>query len=356
MGEISGKPPCDGRIQLPAKETLDSCAQPCLLVKSDLTILAANTAAVAQFPSPSSIVGQPLDQILTAQPEWDLRKADAAPSAASFQLKNSPAQIQALCIPCSDEHWLLIFSPNETLPACDPALQELRKTQEDFIYSVSHDLRAPLRAIQGFANLLMQELEQKREETSISLLRRMVVAADRMDAYMNDLLILSRIARAEPLLRPISLSEVIDSVRTDLAVMIKSSSATIIFNPDLPAVAGMNTLCQHVFYQLLHNALTYAPKGASPRILISAQTRGDSVVVEIADNGIGIAPEHHQKIFKPFERLHSADVYTGTGLGLPIVQSAMQKMGGSVSVDSELGKGSRFKALFRKAETLPQPV
>ncbi|MGV3772738.1 MAG: sensor histidine kinase [Verrucomicrobiales bacterium] len=343
-----------------------SFAEPCLFLEADLQIIKGNVAAENFLKlSSSQLASKKLSDLLDIADD-QLAKltylGSAWVRAGRRKADGETELINCLWMPLPQEVpnqslGVLIFPPSansSSIVASD--LEQARKAEEDFIYSISHDLRAPLRAIQGFSNLLTRELEENCTELASTYLKRMVTAADRMEAYMNDLLILSRVTRTETLLRPIQLEPILNSVREDLGSLIEKQGAILEVQEPLKPVAGMTTLCQHLLFQLLHNALNYPVEGQPPQIQIKSELLTNGIRITVADNGIGIKPEHQQKIFKPFERLHSADTHPGTGLGLAIVQRAMAKMSGTVTVESELGKGSRFYLHFQTPETLRSPV
>ena len=221
-------------------------------------------------------------------------------------------------------------------------LQAANTELEAFGYSVSHDLRAPLRAMQGFTQALMEDYSDVLDKVGQDYARRISKAAQRMDVLIEDLLAYSRLSRAELELKPIDLDLLIAEIIAQLESEIRQRQAQIIVvSPLLPAIAHRVTLVQ-VLINLLMNAIKFVAPGVQPQIKIWTEARPDQVRLWIQDNGIGIAPEHQERIFRVFERLHGVESYPGTGIGLAIVRKGAERMGGQVGVESSLGVGSRF--------------
>jgi len=216
-------------------------------------------------------------------------------------------------------------------------LQETVQELSAFSYSVSHDLRAPLRAIQGFSDLLIEAHGTELPEESRDHLRRIVRAGQKMDRLITDVLAYSRAGRGELVLENIDIAECIHSlVQSQYA----DRADAILVDANLPAVRANRIAVEQCLANLIGNALKFARSGVPSRVTISATPRGEMVRVAVADNGIGIAPEHRTKVWDAFERLrHDIE---GTGIGLAIVRRVVQRMGGSVGIDSEVGVGSTF--------------
>ena len=221
-------------------------------------------------------------------------------------------------------------------------LVEVNKELEAFNYSISHDLRGPLRSMQGFASALLEECEEKLGPDGCEYARRIVGSGRYMDTLLRDLLAYSRLTAAELTLVPVDLQALIPDVIEQLQNEIKERGATITVEPALDPVQGHAPTLRHIFGNLIGNALKFIEPNTPPRVRISTEAGVDSVRVWVEDNGIGIAPEHQSRIFGLFERLHSSSAYAGTGVGLAIVRKGAERMGGRVGVDSKVGKGSRF--------------
>ncbi len=227
-------------------------------------------------------------------------------------------------------------------------LLEANADLEQFARTVSHDLRAPLRAVQGFTQALLEDHAPQLDATGKDYAQRAAAAAQRMDSLIQDLLAYSRISRTEFEIAPVSLDVVITDARAQVDAFLTEQKATVNITHALPRVnAHRGTLVQ-VVVNLLTNAVKFVD-GVAPAVRLRTEERNGHIRLWIEDNGIGIAPEHCERIFRPFERLHGADRFPGTGIGLAIVRRGVERMGGQVGVESEPGHGSRFWVDLPKA-------
>jgi PAS domain S-box-containing protein len=211
-----------------------------------------------------------------------------------------------------------------------------------FTSTVSHDLRAPLRGIQGFAAILRDDYGQQLDPTAQEYIRRIAAAAERMDELTQDLLAYSRIDQASIRLSPVTLSGVVRRVMAELDLDLQARRVVVQIDEPLPVVRGQPVLLERVVLNLLTNALKFVAPGVDPRVRVWAEDRDPYVRLWVEDNGIGIVPEQQGRIFGVFERLHGSDRYPGSGVGLAIVRKAVERMGGRVGVESTPGQGSRF--------------
>jgi signal transduction histidine kinase len=221
---------------------------------------------------------------------------------------------------------------------------ELRETNnqlEELVYSIAHDLRAPLRAMQGFSRLLVQQHGETLPSEGREYAERVMRAAERMDAMTLDLLAYGRMARSEVALGPVSLQKTWHAAAAQCEKLIEETRATVEVQEPLPSVHGQAPILTQVLANLLNNALKFVPEGKTPKVRLHAEENHGTVRLWIEDEGIGIAPEYRERIFRVFERLDGGR-YRGTGIGLSIVRKGVERMGGRVGVESELGKGSRF--------------
>ena len=209
---------------------------------------------------------------------------------------------------------------------------------EAFCYSVSHDLRAPLRAIEGFASALREDYGDRLDETATNYLDRIGSAAVRMNLLVQDLLNYSRLSRLDLALEPTPLSSAILGA---LGQIEEREQVEVKIPAGLKVVAHHPTLVQ-VLYNLISNGLKFHSRDVVPHVVVTAKKRDHKVRVEVADNGIGIEPVHHERIFQVFERLHGAETYPGTGIGLAIVKRGIERLGGEVGVQSKLSGGAKF--------------
>jgi signal transduction histidine kinase len=230
---------------------------------------------------------------------------------------------------------------NQELKAANEELLIANEDLEAFSYSVSHDLRAPVRALEGMLNLLLEELGPLEGEAQLYV-SRIQFNIHRMNALITGLLAHSRMRKVDGAGPAVDLEAVVRSAVTGLDFAIKESRAEVRVQSPLPPVRGYEQALGQIITNLIDNGLKFIAPGTAPRIEVSAERRGERVRVRITDNGIGIPPEHQQRLFHVFERLHPGSQYPGTGLGLAIVKRGIEKMGGKVGVESTPGHGSTF--------------
>ena len=220
-------------------------------------------------------------------------------------------------------------------------LRETMAELDAFSYSVSHDLRSPLRAMQGYAEALLKDCAEILPEGAKESLRRIERAAQRLELLVRDILAYSRIAKGDVHLHHVSLESLIDDIIA-FHPEISAHSDHIILERPLAEVMGHEAYLSQCFTNLINNGLKFVEPGATPQVIIRTELFGDKVRVSVRDNGIGIAPEHYNRIFQIFGRVYPEKLYPGTGIGLAIVKKAVSRMGGQTGLDSELGKGSTF--------------
>lgn len=221
-------------------------------------------------------------------------------------------------------------------------LQDSNAALDAFAYTVSHDLRAPLRAMQGFSKALLEDFATELGAQGRDYASRVVAAAARMDELIQDLLAYSRLSRTDMALADVPLDEAVESILLRMQGVIGDRRAAITVDKPLPTVRAHRATVQQCLINLVNNALKFTAPGAAPDIRIRAEPHGARIRCWVEDHGIGIAPEHHERIFRVFERLHGSETYPGTGIGLAIVKKGVERMDGQVGVESVLGQGSRF--------------
>lgn len=219
-----------------------------------------------------------------------------------------------------------------------------RKNQEldEFTYVASHDLQEPVRKLISFSKLLEQDLGQQLPPQAAQDLHFIVDAAQRMRDLIQALLALSRTGRSAMQLAPVDLNACVDRALEALELKVRESGATI-RRDALPTVVGDATLLTQLYQNLIGNALKFVPPGRTPHVHLTAQQRGDGWVLGVQDNGIGIPPEYAERIFRPFQRLHSRREYEGTGIGLAICKKAVERHGGQLWLTSQPGEGTHFQ-------------
>ncbi len=222
---------------------------------------------------------------------------------------------------------------------------ELRRSNEDlnqFAYSASHDLQEPLRNISISSQLLQVRLGSTAQGDIASFLNFMVSGAARMEVLLRDLLAYTQVSSAAGAPEKTDGNAVIQSVLMALQTSISESGALITAD-ELPSVPVSSSHLHLLLQNLIGNALRYRDSTRSPRIRIGAEPEGAFWKFSVEDNGIGIAPEYHKRVFGIFKRLHSAEQYPGTGIGLAIAQRIVERYGGRIWVDSEAGNGATFR-------------
>ena len=221
-------------------------------------------------------------------------------------------------------------------------LEAANRELETFSYSVSHDLRSPLRAITGFAEILDRRYREQLDAKGRHYLDNIVEGGRHMGVLIEELLEYSRLGRSQVHAEPVELGPILDRLRITLADRIAAGGGTLAVAAPLAVPAGDPVLVEQVLANLLDNAFVYRRPDVAPLVTVSAVRRGARVVVAVADNGLGIAPEFQARIFEPFVRLHTADEYPGTGIGLATVRKAARLMGSEVTLASVEGTGSTF--------------
>jgi len=221
-------------------------------------------------------------------------------------------------------------------------LQEINDELQSFSYSVSHDLRAPLRAMQGFADALIEDYSVRLDAVGRDYAKRIVRGAQRMDKLIQDLLGYSRVSRANLELSNIDLERALAEGCQQLESEISERRARFSLERPLPQVYGHYATLVQILTNLLSNAVKFTATEITPEVRVHAELRDDVVRLWIEDNGIGIDPSYHQRIFGVFERLHGSETYPGTGIGLAIVRKGLERMGGKAGVESAPNQGSKF--------------
>ncbi len=226
-------------------------------------------------------------------------------------------------------------------------LQQAVSELEAFSYTVSHDLRSPLRAMQGFAEAVLEDYGEKLDEQGKNYLGRIRNAAERLDKLIQDLLFYTRLSRQDTPLEPVDLKIIIHDIIEGDANL--NPPADVRVEGNLPKVLGRESAIIQVIANLLSNAAKFVPAGTVPQVRIWGEDRGELLRLWVQDNGIGVAPKDHERIFQMFVQMNDAKTYGGTGVGLAIVKKAVQTMRGSVGVESTEGAGSRFWVELNKA-------
>jgi signal transduction histidine kinase len=229
----------------------------------------------------------------------------------------------------------------ESLDRANTNLEAANRELESFSYSVSHDLRSPLRAIDGYSLMLEEDYAPKLDETARRYIQTIRSGSQRMAALIDDLLTFSRLSR-----------QALNRQQVDMTMLARRAAAEVLEGQpepkpavnitDLPPVPGDPALLRQVWTNLISNAVKYSAKSSTPEVLIRAATEGRQVRYEIQDNGVGFDMKYADKLFGVFQRLHSMDEFPGTGVGLAIVQRIIARHKGAVTATGERGKGATF--------------
>ena len=237
----------------------------------------------------------------------------------------------------------------ETVANRTAELREANAELEAFGYSLSHDMRGPLRAILSFTQFVMEDGSPGLSPTARSYLEKVSSAAHRLDRLILDVLDFSRLTRTQANLGPVDLEKLVRDIIHERPELQPPAAEVRIEGP-LPAVRGDEASLTQCLTNLLGNAVKFVPRGATPQVRVYCEPKGDQVRLWVEDNGIGIEQQAQSRVFDLFQRGRQSNEYEGTGLGLAIVRKAAGRMGGTVGVDSELGKGSRFWLQLTRAE------
>ncbi|HEX7859436.1 MAG TPA: ATP-binding protein [Verrucomicrobiae bacterium] len=221
-------------------------------------------------------------------------------------------------------------------------LIQANKELEGFCYTIAHDLRAPLRAMEGLTALLLEDCGEKLDPEAREYGERIRASASRMDQMIQELLAYSRLALMSFQAQPVRLSRVIKDGISQVAWDLENRKAQVGVQKSNHYVLGNYAILVQVVANLVSNAVKFIAPGKPPEVKIYDEERGDHVRVWVEDNGIGIAPEHQDRIFRIFERLHGRENYPGNGIGLAIVEKAVTRMNGRVGLESAADKGTRF--------------
>jgi two-component system, chemotaxis family, sensor kinase Cph1 len=232
-------------------------------------------------------------------------------------------------------------------------VEELRRSNtelEQFAYVASHDLQEPLRMVASYTQLLARRYEGKLDADADEFIGYAVDGANRMQRLINDLLTYSRVGTRGGDLEPTDSREVFEAARANLRRAIEEAGARVALEGELPTVMGDHTQLVQLFQNLLANAIKFKGEGEAPEVRVGAQRLSSSGVewhFWVADNGIGMDARYTERIFRIFQRLHAKEEYGGTGIGLAVCKKIVERHGGRIWVDSEVGEGTTFHFTLR---------
>lgn len=220
-------------------------------------------------------------------------------------------------------------------------LEQANRELESFSYSVSHDLRAPLRRISSFINMIKTRVNGKLDEESSALLDRVTANSDKMGRLIDDLLAFARIGRMQLEKKVVSMNRIVKDASDEISRQEAGHNIQFTIHP-LPEVLADPAAITQVWENLISNAVKYSANKEVALIEIGSQSRAADIVYFVKDNGSGFDMEHYHKLFTAFERLHSNQEFEGTGVGLAIVQRIVEKHGGRIWAESKKGEGAAF--------------
>lgn len=221
-------------------------------------------------------------------------------------------------------------------------LQEANRSLSEFTGSVSHDLKAPLRAINGFAAILLRDERDHLTERGQGHLEAIVTSTARMARLIEQLLDYARLGSRPLHTVPVPIGSVVDRILTAQSGRVTASGAVVSVPTPLATPLGDPELVERIVGVLVENALVFTAPGVAPRVTIAATEHDGRVAVSVADEGIGMRPEHLERIFEVFTTLNQPEVYPGTGMGLAMARKAAELMGTRIEVSSSPGSGARF--------------
>ncbi|MFT2721909.1 sensor histidine kinase [Deinococcus sp. A31D244] len=280
------------------------------------------------------------------------------PAMPVRELAQLGEQFDRMASAVQDREQALVESA-EALRASNTHLERSNRELEQFAYVASHDLQEPLRTIGSYTELLARRYQGQLDARADQYIAFTTSATQRMKTLIQDLLAYSRVRKAPRATQPVDTAALVRDVLADLEQQILTEQAVIDVQ-DLPTLNSSPELLRHAFQNLIGNALKFRDPQRPPQVQVSAHRREhagqDSWVFQVHDNGIGIEPEYHERIFGVFQRLHGMEDYPGSGIGLAVTRSAAEQLGGHLWVDSVPGAGSTFSlALPAQAPVRPEP-
>ncbi len=265
--------------------------------------------------------------------EWRIIKRDKRLRVTNTFLEERTEQLQA-----SNTE---LEIANKQITETSKALERSNRELEEFAYVASHDLQEPLRMVSSYVSLLARRYKDKLDSSAEEFIDYAVDGAKRMQQLINDLLSYSRVATRGKSFEPTDCEGVFNRVAMNLKIAIEENKA-VVKNDSLPTVNADSVQLERLFQNLIGNAIKYHGE-KHPKVFISAERNGKAWIFSVKDNGIGIKPEDQDRVFGIFQRLHTREEYSGTGIGLAVCKKIVERHGGEIWVESELGKGSVFK-------------
>jgi PAS domain S-box-containing protein len=328
-----------------------------VVTNTEGTILQANARAaeILEFDNPSELIGRNATAMYVRPEERDVLLEQIAKYRYMEGYRREMRTRRGKAIVTMVSTRLIDYEGQPCLLSVLRDVTErarLRQEMEDFAYSASHDLQAPLRTFEGYARWLLEDYGEVLDDMGRQLCEEIIADALHMKKLLDGLLEYSRIGRQHTEAVAVDVRKVLDRVLHDLQLEIIDTGATIYAPETLPTVYYPEVRLTQIFSNLLSNALKFTA-GRAPVVTIDCEELARYYRFSVRDNGIGIAPEHFGRIFEIFKRLHTREEYPGTGAGLTIVKKIVESHGGQIGVESILGEGSTFWFTVAKTEDAP---
>jgi len=342
-------------------EAIIESVPPLLILKPGLQVCTANAAFYEAFHvTPEQTVGHSIFELGNGQ--WNIPKLrsllqDVLPCDRAFkdyEVAHEFEDIGRRTMLLSGRRVLeldLILLAIEDITARKEAEEAARTAKEamtryasdleGFSYSLAHDMRAPLRAMQSFAVLIEQNDSERLSPQSLDYLQRIGISTSRLDQLIRDSLSYAKVIREDLALHPVDVCQLLRGM-LQIYPNLQTSEAEILIECEEAVVCGNEAALTQCFSNLLGNAVKFVPPGVRPWVRVVADDRGDRIRFWVEDRGIGIPEDAQEKIFGMFQRLHGSAEYPGTGVGLALVRKVVHRMGGAVGVESSPGQGSKF--------------
>ena len=325
-------------------------------IYSQLAIMAGGTLMLVLLILPlatlvTNRVKRPID--------WLIEQSDLVASEnyamidRTQRLEEMPLELGTLCetfiqMSCKIQNTVRLLKENEAkLESKVLELEAANKELEAFSYSVSHDLRAPLRGIDGFSQALLEDYGDKVGEKGVDYLRRVRSGAQKMGALIDDLLKLSRVSRSEMRLEVVDISAMVQSIMDDYHKVIPERSVEFVIQSNLSVLAD-RSLLRIMLTNLVDNAWKYSSKAVKARIEFGLLFANGENIFFLRDNGVGFDMAYADKLFSPFQRLHTIVEFPGTGIGLATVLRIMRRHGGKIWAEASLNEGATFYFSFER--------
>jgi len=284
--------------------------------------------------------GSLLDISLTVSPVRDANGAVIGASKVARDITQRK-RVQAELLRARDELTRANQELERRVAERTASLQDAMSQMEEFSYSVSHDLRAPIRAMKGFALAALEDHAEKTAPEVRDYLERIIRSGSRMERLIHDVLTYSRLARDQISLHPVAIDRLVPDIVQQYPAMQPPRAEILVRHPLHAVIAHEPSLTQAIS-NLLANAVKFVKIGVKPIINVWTDAQNGHVRLWVQDNGIGIRPQYQNRLFGMFERLHQDSAYDGTGIGLAIVRKSVERMGGRVGVESDGEHGSAF--------------